>query len=216
MTAQVGTISGTWGRSGLPAARPGVSGSYYWWKPPSVFIANLKAAGLEIVSETDYFDWSTALDGVDDANSDWSTAGKALYWWWKANGKKPLSLIAHSHGAQVVAYGLTYGSLDPIPFKLERLVTVGSPVRYEINGMWERIKDMGHIGQWTHIYADEKIVLPDDLGYQELGSSNSSTFPFTRLMPHADLNVEVIPPTTHHGLVWPQLWNEHNFWQYLK
>lgn len=220
MPAKIATIAGTWGRSGLPAGThvpPSRSGSYYWWKPPSVFTANLKAAGLELVSETDYFDWSTNLDGVKGPNSDWSTAGKALYWWWRAHGRQPLSVIGHSHAGQVVAYALTYGSWDAEPMRLEHLVTVGSPVREDVEALWERVAELNLVEDWTHLYADEKIVMPDDLGYQMIGAEpHSSSWEPTRLMRHATRNVEVVPAVTHHGLVWPQLWNDKNLWQYLK
>lgn len=215
MPAPVGTVSGTWGRGETGP------GSYRWWKPPSVFIANLRNAGLEIVSETDYFDWSTNLDGVRGHNDDWLTSGKALYWWWAAHGMRPLSLIGHSHAGQIIAYALAYSrqlynllKIDPVPMVLDHLVTVGSPVREDMQPVWDQAKPL--IEDWTHIYCDEKIILPDDLGYQELGSSNSPEFPFTRLMPQADRNVEVTPATTHHDLIQSKLWNDHDFWQYLK
>lgn len=207
MSAKVGTIAGTWGHAG--------EGSYAWWKPGSVFIANLKAAGLDVVSDGDFFDWSTALDGVSGHNDDWETSGKALYWFWVAHGRGPLSLIAHSHGAQVVAYALAYSAAVSDPMRLEHLVTAGSPVRGDMQSTWSQVRPL--IADWTHLYTDELIRPPSDLPYQELGSLPIlPSFPFTRLMPQATRNIEVIPATTHHGLVWPKLWLDHNLSQYLK
>lgn len=205
--AKVGTISGTWGHGG--------QGSYGWWRPPSVFIANLKNAGLELVDEHDYFDWSTDLDGVESDHTNWKTAGKALYWWWVAHGRPPLSLLGHSHGPQNIAYALQYSiSLDD-PMRLHHLVTVGTPVRGDMRTVWAAAEPL--IEDHTHIYTEELIKLPDDLEYQKLGSLPlQHDFPFTRAMPWASRNVEVMPATTHHGLMWPQLWNDHNLWQYLK
>src|SRR5258707_1384447 len=149
MSAKVGLVSGTWGRKSAD------SGSYTWWLPPSVFTANLKNADLELVSETDYFDWSTALDGLGANHDDWQTAGKALYWWWASRGRMPLSLVAHSHGAQVIAYALKYGipTSPAYPMILSHLVTCGSPVRADMDPIWSEVKPM--IRDWTHLYTDE-------------------------------------------------------------
>jgi hypothetical protein len=209
MSAPVACISGTWGR------RAGQSGSYTWWRPPSVFLANLRNAGLALVSETDYFDWSTGLDGMGAQHDVWETAGKALYWWWVAHGRPALSLIGHSHGPQVVAYALRYSWAVGDPMVLEHLVTVGTPVREDMQDIWNAAAPL--LVDWTHLYTNEVICLPDDLGYQALGSlPPSAAFPFRRTMVQASRNIEVIPATTHHGLMWPDLWNTHDFWQYLK
>lgn len=212
MPAAVGTIAGTWGR-GDP---DDVSGSLLWWRPPSVFIANLTHAGLSVVSETDYYDWSTNLDGVRGRNDDWQTSGKALYWWWVAQGRPSLSLIGHSHAAQVIACALQYSSTMLIPMRLDHLVTVGSPVREDMDIVWERTR--WQIDDWTHLYTEEVFNLfNQDLGYQEIGSRpHSGNFPFTRLMRHADRNVEIVPAVTHHGLILSHLWNEKDIWRFLK
>lgn len=207
MAAKVGTISGTWGRSG--------AGSYGWWRPPSVFIANLQSAGLEIVSDVDYFDWSTNLDGVKGHNDDWETSGKALYWWWQSHGSPPLSLIGHSHAAQVIAYALAYGVRLGDPLTLQHLVTVASPVREDINGLWAIGRP--YVRDWTHLYCDEVERAPDDLGYQEIGSRpHTAAFPFTREMSHANRNIRILPATTHHGMMWSKLWLDRDLFQYLK
>jgi hypothetical protein len=209
MSAKVGFVSGTWGR------KPADSGSYTWWLPPSVFTANLKNAGLELLSETDYFDWSTALDGLGANHDDWQTAGKALYWWWVANGRAPLSLVAHSHGAQVVAYALQYGSRisRAYPMVLSHLVTAGSPVRADMDTVWAAVQDQ--VRDWTHLYTDE--TGGPTQGFQFLGSLPlDDGFGFRRTMPRADHNVEIVPATSHHGLMWPKLWNDNDLWRFLK
>lgn len=223
MVAKVGLVSGTWGHAG--------TGSYAWWRPPSVFTANLRNAGLELLDERDYFDWNTALDGVDADHATWACEGKALYWWWAAHGRPGLSLVGHSHGPQCVAHALAYSASVGDPMYIEHLVTAGTPVRKDMAATWAKARPL--VKDWTHVYTEEVIRLPDDLEYQKLGSLSLFAespaqraagragvgFPlpgFTRLMPLADRNVEVVPATTHHGLVWPRLWNDHDLWQYLK
>lgn len=200
-------IAGTWGR------KPADSGSYFWWKPPSVWISNLKSAGYSTVDEEDYFDWSTNLDGVQGSNDTWQTAGKALYWWWAKHGRPKLNLAAHSHGGQVVAYALQYSlQMDDImsPY---RVVTIATPVRFDMQRVWADARKAITPGGWSHLYTQETGVAEE---YQYYGSLPlNSTFGFRRDMPLADRNVEIVPATTHHGMIWSQLWNQDDLWRFF-
>lgn len=207
MTPPVGLVAGTWGR------KPADSGSYYWWRPPSVFTANLQNAHLALVDPLDNFDWSTALDGVSGANDDWETAGKALYWWWAAKGRQNISLVAHSHGGQVVAYALAWSIKVNDPMSVAHVVTCGTPVRYEMQPLWSVAKSTIR-GAWTHIWTEE--TGPPSEQMQKLGSLPiDHTFGFRRDMPLATHNIEIVPPTSHHDLMQAKLWNDSDLWRFL-
>jgi hypothetical protein len=212
MPAPVCLVSGTWGRM----TKSSDPGSYTWWKPGSVFIANLEAAGLVLVDKKDYFDWSTAYDGLIGRNDDWETSGKALYWWWAAHGRPALSAILHSHAAQVWAYALRYSILMDTPMYSKHTVTLGSPVREDMQPIWDEVAEL--MEDWTHIYTEEVVNLLDgDLGYQHLGSlPETKKFPFTRKMPQAKRNIEITPACTHHWLANARLWLDNDLYQYLK
>ena len=207
MSAPVILVSGTWGRKSAD------SGSYFWWKPPSVFIANLNNAGLQLVHDVDYFDWSTNLDGVDSHNDDWETAGKALYWYWAAHGKESVSIIGHSHAAQVIAYALQYSLFIRDEMDVYRLVTVASPVRFDLQVVWDNARKVLPTGAWTHLYTNETGPPSDQM--QIAGSAPlDKHFGFRRDMPQADRNIEISPGITHHWMINSKTWNDHNLWQY--
>ena len=201
-------IAGTWGR------KPADSGSYFWWRPPSVWIANLKAAGFSLVDEEDYFDWNTSVDGLQGNNDTWLTAGKALYWWWVKQGRPRMTLAAHSHGGQVIAYALQYSLQRDDIMSPYRVVTIASPVRFDMQPVWAEAKKAMTPGGWTHLYTQETGVMFEE--FQYLGSFPlDPAFGFRRDMPLADRNVEILPATTHHGMVWPQLWNQDDLWRFF-
>lgn len=207
-------IGGTWSEKEEAA----------WWRPRSVWYANMKNAGLVPLDDTEPFEWSSALS-IRDADPTWRTAGLALKWYCEAKAAgdprvQPdalLMLVAHSHGGQVAAHALAEGLI------VTRLVTVGTPVRSDMSGVWALAEP--HItDDWTHVYTDE-VVRPGDPSaqpYQWLGSvpiqwlgSVPMMSGFTREFPQATRNVMIEPPETHHGLMTGKVWNDHALWSWL-
>lgn len=188
-----------------------------WWRPSSVWVANLGNAGLELLDPLEPFEWSSklAIDAGKDAT--WRTAGLALKWYCysresNADYREKLTLVAHSHGGQVVAEALRAG------LRVKRIVTVGTPVRADMQDVWTLARP--HITQdWTQVFTEE-IVRPLDPSaqpYQELGSLPLGPGGFTREFFQATRNVKVDPPTTHHGLMssgYP--WNDLDLWRFLR
>lgn len=200
MHAPVVCIAGTWGE---------VSTDAQWWKPGSVWIANLRAAGLDVLDDVQPFEWATAVSLDAGHDPMWRTAGLALLWYCHAKAPgTPVSLVAHSHGGQVAAYALTAGLI------VDRLVTVATPVRDDMRETWKLA--LLNVARWTHLWTKETGLPHEQM--QFLGSLPLSppAFAWTRTMPLATENVEILPPVSHHGMVWPALWNQHDLWQHLK
>jgi pimeloyl-ACP methyl ester carboxylesterase len=190
-------IPGTWGEK---------RGETDWWRLGSVWNANLRNAGLALLDPTEAFEWSTALAISDGTDPTWRTAGLALKWYCEAKGPgfKALSLIAHSHGGQVVAHALASG------LHVHRVITVATPVRQDMQDVWALARP--HIEDaWTHLYTEEEGEPMQYLGSLPLGHAED----FTRSMPLATKNIEVVPAVSHHAMMWPgDPWNRMNLWQY--
>lgn len=140
MSAPVITVAGTWGE--LP-------GHGKWWDRDSDFWAMLVEGGLTSVDAIDPFMWSTDLDGLDNTNAGWAAAGRALFWYAAAKAPGiPVSVIAHSHGGQVLAYAAEAG------LRLEHAITVATPVRSDLGRQYAVLAKVAKT--WTHIYTDEK------------------------------------------------------------
>ena len=82
-----------------------------WWRPDSHFCRAAAEHGLLCLS----FAWGTQLDGVLGENADWKRAAEILYA--QTKDLQPVTIIAHSHGGNVVIYacaefGLRVRKLD--------------------------------------------------------------------------------------------------------
>lgn len=214
-------VGGTWSQS---------SRERDWWRPDSVWVANLRNAELALLDGAEPFEWSSAL-AISDHDPAWRTAGLALKWYVDARldqetaatmelrlGRPPsVELVAHSHGGQVVAHALAAG------LRVKRVVTVGTPVRLDVADEWARGR-VNIAQDWTHIWTEEVVrpFDPDAQPYQLLGSlpsglpSISGLYDIPRVFDAATRNIKIEPPTTHHGLMFGPLWNEHDLWQYLR
>jgi hypothetical protein len=199
MSAPVVCVGGTWAETSSDAQ---------WWRPDSVWCANLRNAGLDVLDPKDSFEWATAIS--IDAGHDpmWRTAGLALLWYCKAKAPGvPVSLAAHSHGGQVAAYAIAAGLV------VDRLVTVATPVRDDMQPTWA--KAARAVGRWTHLWTKETGLPHEQM--QFLGSLPLAppAFAWTRTMPLASENVEIVPAVSHHGAIWHGLWLARNFYRYL-
>jgi hypothetical protein len=176
-------VSGTWGA--------GYGRNRDWWRPGSEFSAMLTRGGYPLLSDTEPFVWSTNVDGVGALNLDWETAGWALKWYVEAKAKRARpSVIAHSHGGQVVAYAAAAGA------RFDAVLTVATPVRQDLDGQYRDLRAATR--QWVHISTDEKA----GIGWQLLGAIGIRTAgqTATRAMPLAHKNI-FVPGYSHGELV---------------
>lgn len=189
---------GTGGRPARPPRRlylpvPGTWGTEdVWWLPGSAWAAHMQALGWDplVVQAADAFWWSTDVNGtlVRRGHADWKAGGVALRYYFRpplyVTGPDfvPLdarTLVAHSHGLQVVLYACgAYG------LKIDTLISVCSPVR----GDMRRVADAArpHIRRWVHLY---------DPGWadrmQVLGALFDGHWGVSRTHPLADVNLRV-------------------------
>ena len=203
MTSPVILVAGTWGRS------------YPWWDPTAPLAMYLRESGIPVLGydDQDPYTWTTDVDGVgfDKDTVDWDEAGKALVWY--AHLKHPpngsgeprrVSVLAHSHGGQVVAKAARHGLL------LDRVVTVATPVRKHLEHEYDELRS--HCRFWTHLYTNE----PFWDGWQRRGQFEWSWIGLKRLfvpvreMPAAHMNVHE-PHQTHVGLIDAMLWRERQW-----
>lgn len=134
-----------------------------WWEHGSPFTVYLQSRGCSIIGakQNRQFSWDTDLDGFGwihrnaKRHINWECAGIGLY----AYLVPPLvpesedyvrvrdrNIIAHSHGAQVVAYACATG------LRVNRLITVGSPVRADMDDVYRRARP--NIASWLHVHSD--------------------------------------------------------------
>lgn len=152
-------IPGTHGDDGEPTG--------LWWHDGSPLMRYFAEDGLGHLNAERPFTWSTDLNGhrfwrrwfgARDDHRDWIAGGYALsyYAWPVRDLDQYLSInernfIAHSHAGQVVFYACALGGL-----RVNRLVTVGTPIRRDMQAIIARARPM--IGQWLHIRGDHDNV----------------------------------------------------------
>ncbi len=167
-----------------------------WWKPGSEFYKTLQSGGLSMLNGGDPFSWSTDIDGLIGGNDDWQEAGKALRWY--VQGRlgllEPVTLIAHSHGGQVVLYAAAQG------LRVSRLITVATPIRWDMRKTRQLART--NICHWTHLYGGLRDW------WQVLGALGDWSLGLRREMPEADRNLG-FPERGHSDLLDPQLWKDN-------
>lgn len=181
-----------------------------WWRPTSAFAELCRLAGLTVLGtgDQDPYSWTTELDGLSGDDVDWDEAGKALVWYAHLKHPpvagttdwQPVSVIAHSHGAQVVAKAARHGLC------LDRVVTVASPPRASLDADYLALQQ--RTGRWTHIWTNE----PYWGGWQRRGQFEWSwtglkrgLWPIAGEMARAHVNL-FEPDATHAGLLDVALW----------
>lgn len=210
MRAQL--VQGTWAWGHKPGLQ--------WWECTSPFCSFLKTLGIETIGGNRPFIWSTELDGLGwlqrrtvKRHLIWEAAGDNLY----AYLKPPLSLfddyvpitdrnvIGHSHALQVIAYACAAG------LKLNRLVTVGSPVRQDMADVYKAARP--NIASWLHVHSDGSDRI------QWFGELFDGHFGIVREAPLADRNV-LIGNVAHSRLLNDsacfRLWQEQGLMDFLR
>lgn len=174
-----------------------------WWRPGSPFAQMLAAEGCRLLGAEgngDYFRWSTTLDGVVGEHDDWRAAAAGLRWYAQAKlGGEPVSVVAHSHGGTIALLAAAQG------LKLDRLITVATPVRADLRAEYRAAREMAWL--WVHLYSD------DSDWWQWAGSWFDGSWRLRRRMRWAELNLKV-PGVGHSGLLDRALWQQRR-WAYL-
>ncbi len=168
-----------------------------WWMVGSGFVRMLQEAGLRVENLREPYLWDTDLDGLGRHNDAWIAAGWSLIWYCHkhvppvGNVYQPVSIIAHSHGGQLVAYAASRGLI------VDTLITVATPVRRDMLRIHREARP--NIRQWVHLYSDWSDWM------QVLGALFDGRIGVYRKMDLADRNIKV-PGVGHSGLLNPALW----------
>lgn len=145
-----------------------------WWQT-SYFYYFMKKNGFDVPNSKDPYVWTTDLQGVSfwrrwsvfngkinkiRDHRDWIAGGAALRWYIKSYGLEDteVSLIAHSHGLQVVAYACDQG------IRVKNLISVGSPIRRDMEHLYKCIRNSTI--RWLHISDgnNDRIQLAGQFG----------------------------------------------------
>lgn len=148
------------------------------------FYARCVMLGLPIFDPDRPWWWSSALDGVIGPHTNWEAGALSLV---NYVGRRPVSLVAHSHGGQVALRAAR-------DLQIDLLVTVATPVRADIKP-WIR-EARGNVREWTHFYSPRERGLP----WQRLGSLFDGLFSPSQFFKWADRNVAV-PDMGHSDLL---------------
>lgn len=187
-------VQGThaWGRS------PDVE----WWEARSPLCHFLTGREFTILGAERPYVWESGLDGTGwfgraQRHLKWRAAAHNLYTYlvpplaqteWREDYVRieHRNVVAHSHAAQVVAYACALG------LKINRLVTIGSPVRADMAAIYEDARQ--NIGQWLHVYSDKSDRI------QWYGTLWDGHFGIVRKQKFADVNL-MIPKVSHSRLL---------------
>lgn len=153
-----------------------------WTHPQGPFAQALRSYGAAPLRDApdQCFEWSTALDGVDDQHLDWQFAGKALFHYFVpalGDGRPTIppaatNILCFSHGLQVVAYACgRYG------LKVNGLISVGSPIRGDLQDLYAEAAC--NIRQHLHLHARKRDL------WQTLGAAFDGRWGIHRQHPFA-------------------------------
>jgi hypothetical protein len=194
MSGRAVLVPGTHGRSG-PGRRE-------WWHADQALPRAFRAHGYT----PDALRWTTELDGVTGPNRRWRDAGEKLGLYLQLH---PARLIfAHSHGGNLVPTAVLANRDVRIP----ALVTCGTPVRADLDILYQRMMLSSRVDRWLHVYADGD-------GWQWWGSIkvwHPSTWRPTRRMGWATDNVNAGPTVGHTDLIAPSVLERVGLWTWLR
>ena len=188
-------IPGTHSRSG-----PGIP---EWWHLGQPMAQAFQARGYMVTA----FPWTTELDGIFGPSRRWRDAGEKLGLWLRLN---PVDLVlAHSHGGNLLPVAMLSAPTVSVP----ALVTLGTPVRPELDLLYARMRQTGQVPRWLHIYAEGDW-------WQWWGSRprvrdwwRPTAWTTTRTMPHATENRSA-GSVGHHGLLDLSMLERIGFWSW--
>lgn len=147
-----------------------------WVTSDSLFARYMSELGWTRTADNFGF-WSTQLSGTFFCGSShlaWQFGGDMLRRFLLTLPYEDRIVIAHSHGGNVAAYGVSSG----VPIRA--LITVDSPVRRDMEEIWEAA--VPHIGYHIHLYGT---------GFGSRMRWFGQRGRFKRRMPWADVNVRM-------------------------
>jgi len=167
-----------------------------WWRWPYGFPKAVDARTKDVYKEKDAF-WFDLWPSVRSIRM----AGEEFYRWCQSRRLGKLTIIAHSHGGNLVIHAMSLG------LKVDTLILLGTPVRNEF------IPPQQNTGRLFNIYHRND-------GIQALGASSNPRGD-GRILPEADENIEVSPfcmsegADVHSELHTADLWYSANLWKLL-
>lgn len=176
-----------------------------WWESCSPFCAFLQANDFAVLGGDRPYLWDTDLDGIGwlgkrpaKKHINWQAAAWSAYNYlvpalvrdgFITDNYVPIAarnVIGHSHAMQVMAYACSFG------LKINRLVTIGSPVREDMMDVYKAAKP--NIGRWLHVHSDGSDRI------QWFGELLDGHLGIVREQPYADEN-KLVAKVSHSKLL---------------
>lgn len=162
-----------------------------WYQPASPFRQMLAAGGIPTIDQARPFGWIGNLDGLRwKQHTEWRYWGQAFTWYVRDTLREhslpaldtPVSVVAHSHGGNLLAYAVAEYKLP-----VDIVVTIATPVRADLTEHYKAMRAAAR--RWVHVASDET----SGWGWQQLGQFTWRhplrwLFPM-RQMPEAHLNL---------------------------
>lgn len=182
----------------------GGPGQAQWWHRGQPMARAAETIGWHVTA----MPWTTELDGVLGPSRRWRDAGEKLALWLHAHPAR--AVVAHSHGGNLVPIAVLTDRDVTIP----ALLTLGTPVRAELDVLYHRMMLTGRVGRWGHVWAAGD-------GWQWWGSRppitswwRPSAWSTTRTMRWATEN-RAAGPVGHAGLHTPATFDRLGLWAWL-
>jgi pimeloyl-ACP methyl ester carboxylesterase len=113
-----------------------------WWRWPSNFPRYLNSLTKDVYKGTDQFQWPG--DNTPEAREKGATA---LIEWLAAHPAQRATLIAHSHGGNVVFKATELGAIH-----IDRLILLGTPIRDDY------APNLARVGKIVDVYSEDVPV----------------------------------------------------------
>lgn len=149
-------IAGTWGWKGHTTTGQ-------WWQPDSPVLRYLEDHQLAHIAPHRPFIWTTSLNGAigrvfGGGTQDWDTGGANLNSYFRPIFELPdedtyvpiaqRNVWLHSHAIGVAAF-----AMECYDLKLNRIVSIGSPIRKDIEAMIASAATKKLFTGWLHVWA---------------------------------------------------------------
>lgn len=185
-----------------------------WWWPgdglylPSRWVEAARAHGLTILSRPGApFVWATEATGWWPGRkwAAWKAAAEAARDYCLAAGATRVQVVAHSHGGQVAAYlAAMHGRGGALT--VSELVTLGTPVRGDMEGIYQRAR--AGVRWWDAVHGG-----PGDW-WQLAGEAFDGHLGWRRAQRWATRNEAL--PVGHGELMTVATWDRHDLWRFLR
>lgn len=153
----------------------------HWYEAGHPFVQFLASNGIILYDPEVPFEWTGDLDGHfgwlpwnwfgSKDHRDWKAGGRALRYYLAGIPLKDRNIIAHSHGLQVVLYAVGGAKMTDKPCPVNKLVTVGSPVRADMEAQVRKARP--HISYWEHLFDPtdvDRMQIAGEFGDGRIGT----------------------------------------------